>query len=288
MGRYIKKSAMIKIFSSKMAAVALIMFVTAWQYNQPFLEFIKLKNYPISWCIFPFFLASHQFMAIFYFCMIYLNTDVPFMQHSNMYQLIRTGRIKWGIGQIAGMILRYLFAIIMAAVIASLPFLGKMEWTNEWGKVVYTIATQNVSADFISSHDLAFTFYYEVLGKYSPIQLMLLTIGICILICAFLGLAMFLISLFLGRICAVSGAFILVIMIYFVQNATPGMKQTIAYFVPAYWAAVSLIATPSSGYYRLPSLAYMFTFLCIAIAAMGMLILFKIKHMEYNWENEDM
>lgn len=285
--KYIGKTSIIKTLNSKILTMAVIMLATAWEYDQPFLEFVRQKNYPISWCIFPFFLASHQFLTIFYFCIVYINSDVPFMQHANMYQVIRTGRRRWVIGQIGGICLRSLFVIIMTAIATALPFLGKLELTNEWGKVIYTLATKNVSAAFIWNNDLEFMFYYEILDKFTPLQLMGITISLCILICTFLGLVMFLISLFVERVFAVSGAFVLVIMLYFVQNAPPNMKQHIAHLVPTSWAAVSLIATPSSGYYRLPSLTYMFTFLFVAIAVVLAIILFRVKHIEFNWENED-
>ena len=284
---YLRKSTLVKILNSKMAVVIMIMFLMSWQFDQPYLEYVKQVNHPVSWCIFPFILSSHRFMAIFFFCMIYINTDVPFNQHTNMYQLIRTGRIPWAAGQVAGMILRYLFAVVMTAVMASLPFLGRMEFTDDWGKVIYTLADINASWDFRLSHDLMFRFSYEVLFKYTPVQLMLLTISLCLMICIFLGLVMFFLSLFFDRIIAVSGALLLVIMLYFVQNAPPAMKQHIAHYVPVYWAAVSLIESPSSGYYRLPSLTYMFTFLGVAIIALMAGIFFRVKHMEFDWENED-
>lgn len=285
--KYIGKTSINRTLNSKVLAMAIIMLMTAWEYDQPFLEFMRQKDSPISWCIFPFFLASHQFLAIFYFFIVYINSDVPFMQHANMYQVIRTGRRRWVIGQIGGIILRSSFVVIMTAIAAAIPFLGKLELTNEWGKVIYTLATKNISAAFIWDNDLEFMFYYEILDKFTPLQLMGITISLCILICTFLGLVMFLISLFVERVFAVSGAFVLVIMLYFVQNAPPNMKQHIAYFVPAYWAAVALIATPSGGYYRLPSLTYMFTFLLAAIAIVTAIILVRVKHIEFNWENED-
>lgn len=285
--KYIEKMSVKKIFNSRMLAMALIMLMLSWEYDQPFLEFVKQKEYPITWCIFPFFLSNHQFLAIFFSCIIYINSDVPFMQHENMYQVIRTGRRQWAVGQIGGICARSFFAAVMAAVIAALPFLGRLEWTNEWGKVVYTIATKDVSEAFLSENYLQFMFYYEILGEFTPLQLMGLTISLCVLIGILIGFLMFLISLFAERVFAVSGAFVFVILLYFVQNASPRFKQQVAYFVPTYWAAVSLIATPSSGYYRLPPVSYMFTFLFAATAIVLTLILRRVGHIEFNWEHED-
>lgn len=287
--KYIGKVSVTKTFNSKMLVMALIMLATAWQYDKPYLAFVKQVNHPISWCIFPFFLASHQYLAIFYFCIIYINSDVPFMQHMNLYQVIRVGRGRWAAGQAAMVFFRSFFAVILAAVTAALPFLGRLELTNEWGKVIYTLADNNgnLAEEFSQGNFLDFAFYYEILDKFTPLQLMGVCISLCVLICTLLGLIMFLISLFADRVFAAAGAFAFAIMLYFVQNAPVKMRQSIAHFVPAYWAAFALSATPHNGYYRLPSLTYMYTVLFAAIMAVLAVIFFRVKHIEFDWEKED-
>lgn len=287
--RYIGKTSAIKIFNSKVGTFLLLMLVTAWNYNQPYLEFMKEHQQPISWCIFPFYLASFGFLTLFYIGIIYMNSDVPFMQHINMYQVIRTGRMRWAVGQIGGIFVRSLIVTVLSAILAAVPFSGKLELTNEWGKVVYTIASEHpLSSDFIMSNAPEFRFYHEILGEYTPFQLMAITVLLCSLICTFLGVFMFLIGLFAARVVSVASAFVFVFLLFCAQNAYPEYKQLAARFIPTYWGEVALIATPSSGYYRLPPLTYMFTFLFAAIAVMSVIICLRVKHIEFNWENEDM
>ncbi len=286
--RYIWKTSIVKIFNNKVGTFLLVLLVTAWGYDRPYLQFVREKAYPISWCIFPFYLASFGFLSLFYFGIIYINSDVPFMQHINMYQTIRTGRKRWVIGQIGGIFVRSFVITVLSAMAAIVPFIGKLELTDEWGKVVYSLASERVLfSEFILENNLDFRFYYEILEEFTPIQLMGITVLLCTLICTFLGMIMFLLSLFAGRVIAVSGALVFVVLLFFVQNVPSAYKQTLSYFVPTYWAEVALIATPSSGYYRLPSLAYMFSFLIITLIVLSVIICLRVKHIEFNWEDED-
>ncbi len=285
--KYVRASSLIKIFNSKVGLFILILFITGFRYSQPYLEFVREKNYPISWCIAPFYFASFGFLAIFYFGIVYINSDVPFMQHSNMYQLIRMGRRRWALGQISGIFVRSFLIIVLTALACILPFAGKIEWSNDWGKVIYTLASQGPISEFARNNSLDFTFNYEILGSYTPLQLMFITLFLCTLICTFLGTWMFLISLFAERVFAVSTALMFVLLLFFVHNVHAKMHQILAYFVPAYWAEFALSETPISGFYRMPPITYMFAFLIIAIGVMSVIICVRVKSIEFNWENED-
>ena len=43
------------------------------------------------------------------------------------------------------------------------------------GKLIHTIAMTNAAIQY----NLKYVFYYQILGKYSPLQLMIITIVIC-------------------------------------------------------------------------------------------------------------
>lgn len=283
--RYTGKAAGVKIFNDKVGVFLLILAGFAWSYDQPYLNFIKENNVSISWCIFPFFMSSYLFLFFFYIGIVYVNSDVPFMQHINMYQVIRTGRIKWGVGQICGIFIRSFLLTVLTAIIVVFPFVGHVEFTADWGKVIYTLARdRNINI----TDSVSYGFNYDILNRFTPVQLMLILIALCTLICFFLGMLMFFLSLYAGRIVAVTGAIACAFMVYFVENILPEYKQALARVVPTYWAEFAKSATPVGGYYRLPSLRYMFSLLIVINLILTVLICAKIKIMEFNWENEDM
>lgn len=281
--QYMWKSSILKIFNSKMAIFLAVMLVTSRTYLNPIREFSKAMEYPASWCVFPFVMCSFSYLILFWFGVIYVNTDVPFMQHVNMYHTIRAGRKGWALGQIGGIMLRSFVMVILTAACTILPLLPGVEWTNEWGKLFYTMANTPgvVHGNFVF-------IYYGILAEYTPLALMGLEILVCTLICTLVGVLMFLLSLYINKICAVAGSLALAIALFPVLNLHPLLRHKLARFIPTVWAELARIATPDYTYYWLPSLSYMLVFLGTGILLMTAVILIKIKRIQFNWENEDM
>lgn len=286
--RYIGKTTAAKLLNSRTGTFLLVFLAMAWRYDRPYLTLLQEQNQPITWCIFPFFMASVRFVALYFAGIVYANSDVPFMQHSNMYQVIRTGRRRWALGQISGIFLRSLALSACSALLSALPFFGRLEPTNRWGRVAYTMASEGeASAAFLSETIAEFTFHYDALASFSPAELMALTLVMCTLIGTFLGLLMFLLSLYAGKAVAVGVTLAYVLLVYLVQNTRPELRRAVSYFIPPCWAEIALYRTLDYGYYRLPPMGYMFGFLLISIAVMSLLICLRVRHVEFNWENED-
>ena len=212
-----------------------------------------------------------------------MNSDAPFMQHVNMYHAIRVGRKRWALGQIGGIFIRSVVLTVVAAVCTILPLLPDIEWSNEWGKLLMTAAMTRALTQFDSSVFI----YYEIFSEFSPLQLMGLEILLCVCICTFIGVLMFLLSLFLNKIVAAAGSLALAIALFPVLNMHPKIRHKLAFFIPTIWAELARTATPDYGYYWLPSISYMFGFLIIGILCMTVIIMRKVKKIEFNWENED-
>ncbi len=281
--RYIWKNSVLKIFNGRSVAFALIMLVTCSDYCSPLGRFMDDVDYPVSWCLFPFFMANYVFLILFWFLLIYINWDVPFMQHANMYQVIRTGRRRWAVGQVGGIFLRSFAAVLFTALCTVLPLIPKIELTNEWWKLLRSVAVTNAA----SAYGLDIPIFYEIFSEYTPLQLMALCVLLCTFISGFLGTLMFFISLYSNKVLAVAGALAMAILLFFVINSHPMNRYKLAFFVPSIWAQVAQIATPNLGYYWLPSVPYMFGFLTVGTGLMVAFILHKVKRVEFNWENDD-
>lgn len=282
--KYIWKNTVLKCFNSKMAVFIILMLVTSRSYLNPLRQFAVAVNYPVSWCVFPFVMCSFTYLIIFWFGVIYVNSDVPFMQHVNMYHAIRSGRRQWGLGQIGGIFLRSLIMVLITIFCTIFPLLSKIEWSNEWGKLLRTAATTNA----LSRYQSSVVIYYDIFSEYTPLELILLEILICTLTCTFVGVLMFFLSLYINKIIAVAGGLALAISLFPVLNMHPLIRYKLARFVPTVWAELARIATVDHTYYWLPSLTYMVLFLLVGIAIMTSCIIYKIRHVEFNWENEDM
>lgn len=285
--RYIGKTSVTKLFNSKTGTFLFAFSIYAWSAVQPYLQFVRENEYPISWCIFPFCMTSYSILGLYYFGMVYVNSDVPFMQHENMYQIIRTGRRRWALGQIGGIFVRSFFLTMFSVLVTILPFAGHIEFTNDWGKVIHTLASFKRSSNFYMENNVDFTFSYDALKVFTPLELMGVTVLLCILILTFLGTLMFLIGLLSGKYWAVVGGFVLACLLFVVENIPEYGRLAVSHFVPVCWLEVALIATPNAGYYRLPSIPYMLTFLGISIVLLTVIICLRVKQIEFIWENED-
>ncbi len=281
--QYIWKTAILKIMNGKTMAFAWIMLVTSWSYNRPMNRFIDAVDYPVSWCVFPFFMTRNVFLFLFWIGIIYINSDVPFMQHINMYQVIRTGRRRWAVGQIGGIFLRAFAAVFFTVMCTILPLLPNIELTNEWGKLLHSAAVTNAA----EVYNFEYFICYEIFNEYTPLQLMSVCILLCVFISSFIGVLMFLTSLYFNKATAVALVFSMTILMFFVENVAPKHQNEMALLVPAIWGQVAKSATPHLGYYWMPSLTYMFVFLLVSIVLMAGLIVHKVKTIEYDWENDD-
>ncbi len=282
--QYTWKSAMMKIVHGRMAVFAIIMLVIGRTYARPIRQFSVEMDYPSSWCVFPFVMCSFTYLIMFWFGVIYANSDVPFMQHINMYHTIRVGRKRWVLGQIGGIFIRSAVLTVWAVICTILPLLPDIEWSNEWGKLLRTAAM----TDALARYDSSVQIYYEIFSEFTPLQLMGLEILLCTLLCTFMGVLMFLLSLFLNKIAAAAGSLALAIALFPVLNLHPLLRHKLALFVPTIWAEAARIATPDYGYYWLPSIPYMFGFLMAGISGMTAFLFVMIRKAEFHWENEDL
>ncbi len=266
-----------------MTAFALIMSVMCWSYNRPVIRYRNEMDYPVSWCVFPFFMSQCTFLILFWFGIIYINSDVPFMQHVNMYQVIRTGRRRWVAGQMGGIFIRSFVAVLFTVLCTILPLMPGIELTNEWGKLLRSAVLTDATTKYWFDYKL----YYEIFSEYTPLGLMGLCVLLCTVIAGFMGMLMFLVSLYVNKELAVVVAMVMAVMLFFVENTVVHIRHVIALFVPAVWAEAARIASPEMGYYWLPSLRYMFVFLTVGIGLMAVLIVHRVKYIEFDWENDD-
>ena len=121
--KYILKNTLLKIRNIKTITFAIIIAVTIWSYNHPLRELTYSIKYPVTWCVFPFMISNLSFLILFWFGIIYINSDIPYMQHSNMYQIIRTGRISWALGQLGGTFFSVLYSCSFLQHFCSIVFI---------------------------------------------------------------------------------------------------------------------------------------------------------------------
>lgn len=281
--RYFFRASVSKVRNAKFAAFVLVMLMASYYYVPEIVKVSIDLEYPVTWCIFPFLFNANVFITLFWFGIIYINTDIPFMQYFNMYQVIWTGRRKWMLANIFGMLFRSFAAAAATAVCSILPLISHMELTNDWGKLLKTYVMTNMAETYMLSYQIP----YEIMERYTPVQMMLLLILLLTLIGTFMGLLMLVLSLYGSRSLAVAADVLLVLMIFLVLNAFSEDRMMYAKAVPPVWAQVTKINTTFGGFYWLPDVEYMLTFLIIGIFAGTFLCVRRARYVDLHWVNED-
>lgn len=281
--RYVMRAEGQRIFTTRLGAFTILMFLICQLYNAPLRNFSAEVNYPCAIWVFPFMLSQYTFLLIFFFAVIYANADIPFMQYSNMYAFIRTGRKKWGAAQLMILFFRSVVLVGITFAASVITLLPRVELTMQWGKLIKTIATNMAE----TASQYKYFFFYEALIEFTPLELLLKTCVITVLVVFLLSSILFLVSIYVNRMIAISGTTAYVLLMFYVINAHPRLRYAAAEYIPVLWPQVAKIYMPDMGFYWLPSEKEMAVRLIIAIAVICAVIMKKIMTAEFNWNHED-
>lgn len=281
--RFFRQALAERIFSSRTYSVVFLQGCILYLYMRPVVRASKDLDCGAAPWAFPFLLSNLFFLLLFMVGIIYYFSDVPFMQNKNMYQVIRTGRMRWAAGQI-GAIFAQAFLLMAANIGFSMLLLtGSCEYTLGWGKLYHTLALTGSK----ESYRFLFFFSYETMQLFTPLELLGLTVLLGTLVIAFTGLFMFAVSLYISRSVAVTGAFLMVMMIYLVENIHPLLKRQTAMLAPVNWMRVTHIGVKLHDRFIQPSVPYMLTVLTAGILTCAGFICLKIKKTEFQWYQEE-
>lgn len=280
--RYTLRTFWMSIYSVRFIYFVIVMLVMLLEFQQPLLDYSKQMQYPISPWVFPFLMTSFPFLALFYFCILYVNSDIPFMQYVQMFPLIRLGRRNWIIAQLGSLLLRSFTLVLATFAISVLTLIPHLKIENDWGKLIRTAQLTNAQSEL----HFAYMFSAETFVSFTPITLTILVIFICTLICMLLSVSMLAICLYTNRVVAVTAGIIQIILFVVVANIHPRARLPFAHIVPTCWAEVANLNTPDHGFLWLPSIPYMIIVLCITIFIFSLIIIHRIKVIEFQWEDD--
>ncbi len=268
-----------KLLSSRFRSLCLIYAGFVWVNMSSIRSFIEATNCPVSIYIYPIMLIHIKFRTIISFCCVYLFSDVPFLQYSKMYSLIRMGRIKWALAQILSIFeTAFLFCLYMCIVPVVLC-IPNVEFTGEWGKIIHTLSLTNMSQVY------AINIYvpYEVLVRLKPMEAMFLAVGLSTLLISFFGVFMFAVSLVFKRNIAIVAASVVIGWSVAVYN----IYKLLFPYAPVLWLDISQIGQLFYGMKRFPDLRYILLSFLLMISVSALAAMWAIRSRDLEWVNED-
>ncbi|MCM1298556.1 MAG: hypothetical protein NC203_03730 [Firmicutes bacterium] len=230
--------------------------------------------------IFPFIYSQFHMKLIYTLLLVLLFCNAPFIDGNQTFICMRSGRIKWLLGQVLYVIVSsgiyYLFLMIVGFLSAA--FAGG-EINLEWGKTLSVVANSDAAGRFGSPFiEISNT----VITYFSPINATWFTFLLSWLCGSMIGLIIFLCNIltktkFLGI--TVSSA--LVILSALIENSLNYMTSSMYLpFSPISWTTLNHVDV--GGLTQNPSFGYCISFYLIAIALLitGILIFGKKQSMD--------
>ena len=246
----------------------------------PLNNFVKTVQHPICPLIFPFLLSDIYFLILFMAVVVYYFSDAPFMKNWTMYQVIRTGRVRWALGQIETILISSYTFIILAIGMTGILLFPNVTLSEGWGKVLYTLSMTGVSGDF----NIPFSIPYEIISKYTVFEGLGITILVGGMVITFIGLLMFCISLIGSHLLANVVAMIFVIMPMIQLNIGMSVPE-LDFISPVSWMNLSKLNIKGSG--NELSIGYCVAVLGILCILLSIIIIWKIKTVDFQIVKED-
>lgn len=222
--------------------------------------------------IFPFIYMQYYNKMLFFFPLILIFSNAPFIDKNQLYVLVRAGRTTWCIGQMCYIIVTsalYFSFVMLFSIIINLDCI---EFTGEWGKMLNTLANTSMGTKF----HLGFTPEKNVINMFSPISAMWFTFLHSWISGVILGLIVFLFNMKIKG----GGTFFASFMLVF--SAVAGKQTSLVKFSPVSWSTLNYIQLkPNDG---LPNYEYISIFYIIMILLLLGIVLFFSK--KYNFDKE--
>lgn len=143
----------------------------------PFIEFSKSIGETLN--IFDAFIYynSNRFnVAITFFGLLILISDIPFTTQNETYIILRTSRIKWVLGKMLYLLVMCAFYYLVLLIVSIVFSTGLFNIGNEWGEPLYALA-KDENLIYSEQYDVYFGYNY-ILAELTPVSATLISIGL--------------------------------------------------------------------------------------------------------------
>lgn len=218
----------------------------------PICEYSRLKGEPVSLWLFPLLLNNSGIVLVLFLLGVLLFCDAPFLENTEPYIFIRSGRRQWLCAQFLFVLL--LSAIYIAHIIlwSIIPVFFYAAHMPEWGKILYSLANTNAW----QLVDLPTRISSFILNQYSPKCAFGVTAIISFLVIVLIGSIMFCANLTIHRSVGNVLGSLLVLEQYFATNSS---GYSLFFISPVSWVNLEVIHIDGMG--RTPSASYAIGFL---------------------------
>jgi len=238
--------------------IAILLIILTHSFTKEIVDFGKDIDIIVSPWMFPFLFTQKFIKLLFFFPLLLLFSDAPFIDENQPYIIARSGRIPWSIGQIGYIFIASAVYFIFLLLLSIGLNLFNIQFTMEWGKVLGTLANTN-AADVVN---LKTFIPSDVLHYFSPIQALWFSLLLSWLTGVFLGLIIYVINSFSNtRVFGILTASFLLVLDAAVTN-----RYYLYRFSPVSWSNLARIDI--NGTTPMPSITYIYISFALLIGIM--------------------
>lgn len=240
--------------------------IYTWDLSKGVVQYAVISDHPTSLWVFPLYMANANSVLIFFLLAILLFCDAPFLEQTELFVLIRSGRVRWLLSQVLYVVslsAAYVTWIVFCSILTVFPQGALM---GDWGSLLYSLANTN-APDLV---ELGFRISPSMLTQFQPISAMLYEFLICFLSTVFLGSVMFCVDLVTYRVAGVVLGSLLVLEQFLASNSS---GYAFFYLSPISWINLERISFQAGG--MTPSLTYVCCFL-LGVSLLGWLVSFVV------------
>ncbi len=273
--RYLRGNITSKIFSIRVLVICLVQFLFHDSVVRSINTLSLQYDEDVSPFLFPLMCGSLVFIMIFGFCVLYLFSEVPYMNQKELYYIIRSGRFKWLFAQEITITVLAFFLIVYSFLIDIIRLFPHLSFADTWDRIEMSLAYGTLSADEV-------LFEMDILQMYSPFEIMLYGSVVGFLVVNFVGHLMYTLSLVFHRLVAVLVGSILALMPIVTFN-TSYIFRFVYYVSPFSWISPGYIVRSVS----VPNLVYKIA-ACLAGAIICICVdCIVIKNRDFDWTVEE-
>lgn len=215
--------------------------------------------------LFPFLYTQYYSKIIFFLPLTFIFSNAPFMDSNQLYVIARSGKTKWLAGQMCYITLASALYFIFIIIFSILINLDCIAFSNEWGKVITTLANTSAGTNF----NIDLNVDKNTVLLFSPIQAMWFTYLHSWISGIILGFIILLFNLKLKGSGTFAASFILVF------SAIASKSISLTKYSPVTWSTLNYIQLKTND--GLPSYQYISTAYCVIIAVLVLSIYISVK-----------
>lgn len=192
-----------------------------------------------------------------------------------MFLISRSGKRAWIFSQVLYVIFVAMSYFVFIFICFCAVLFPNLDFNSEnWGKIIKTIATSSVAQRF----ELWFTVPQTILSDYSPLNGFLYSFGIALFVACILGLVILILNLSVKHNTGVIVSGIIIFLYMFLYMNHNG--YILYYFSPLNW--FSLYTADKNGITPYPDTSWVMTVLCIVfVLELSTLFIFGSKKTKF-------